>query len=98
MKIDKLSAFVPLQSEGLVRGLTVHSAEAAMIQLDRSFDVRDNWSHLASLEAFYIKKLRPSINEWIKASRELDFFFDQFDYTRLCYCVYAQGNLHYYNY
>ena len=30
----------------------------------------DNWSRLAYLEAFYIKTLKPSVNEGIKASRE----------------------------
>ena len=38
--------------------------------IDRNY----NWSQLAFLEAFYIKNLKPSINEGIKASRELDIF------------------------
>ena len=33
-----------------------------------------NWSQLAFLEAFYIKNFKPTINEGLKASRELDLF------------------------
>ena len=34
----------------------------------------DNWLHLAFLDAFYINNFKPSINEGIKASKELDLF------------------------
>ena len=34
----------------------------------------DNWLQLAFLEAFYIKNFKPSINEGIKAFKELDLF------------------------
>ena len=37
-------------------------------------DSNYNWSQLAFLEAFYIKNLKSSINEGLKASRELDLF------------------------
>ena len=37
-------------------------------------DSNDNWSQLAFLEAFYIKKLRPKINDGLKASKELQLF------------------------
>ena len=37
-------------------------------------DSNDNWSQLCFLEAFYIKKLSPSINNGLKASKELQLF------------------------
>ena len=37
-------------------------------------DSNDNWSQLCFLEAFYIKKLSPSINNRLKVSKELQSF------------------------
>jgi hypothetical protein len=37
-------------------------------------DYNYNWSQLAFLEAFHIKNLKPSINDGLKASRELELF------------------------
>ena len=37
-------------------------------------DKNDIWSQLGFLEAFYIKNLKPTINEGLEASRELDLF------------------------
>ena len=37
-------------------------------------DSNDNWLQLCFLEAFYIKKLSPSINNGLKASKELQLF------------------------
>ena len=37
-------------------------------------DYNYNWSQLAFLEAFYIRNLKPSINEGLNASRDLDLF------------------------
>ena len=37
-------------------------------------DTSDNWSRLEFLEAYYIKNLRPGINDGLKASRELNLF------------------------
>ena len=37
-------------------------------------DSNDNWSQLCFLEAFYITKLSPSINNGLKASKELQLF------------------------
>ena len=37
-------------------------------------DSNDNLLQLAFLEAFYIKNFKPSINEGMKASKELDLF------------------------
>ena len=37
-------------------------------------DWNDNWSGLQFLEAYYIKNLKPTINEALKASRDLELF------------------------
>ena len=37
-------------------------------------DQIDYWSQLSFLEAYYIKTLKPEINDGLKASKELDLF------------------------
>ena len=46
----------------------------AVLNNSKVLDSNDNWSQLAFLEAFYIKKLRPKINDGLKASKELQLF------------------------
>ena len=46
----------------------------AVLNNAKILDTNDNWSQLAFLEAFYIKKLRPKINDGLKASKELQLF------------------------
>ena len=46
----------------------------AVLNNCKVLDSNDNWSQLAFLEAFYIKKLRPKINDGLKASKELQLF------------------------
>ena len=38
-------------------------------------DITRNWSQLEFLEAYYIKKLNPKINNGLKASKELQLFW-----------------------
>ena len=37
-------------------------------------DLSDNWSSLQFLEAYYIKNFKPTLNEGLKASRDLELF------------------------
>ena len=46
----------------------------AVLNNCKILDTNDNWSQLSFLEAFYIKKLRPRINDGLKASKELQLF------------------------
>ncbi|XP_066914554.1 uncharacterized protein [Clytia hemisphaerica] len=46
----------------------------AVLNNCKILDSNDNWSQLAFLEEFYIKKLRPKINDGLKASKELQLF------------------------
>lgn len=46
----------------------------AVLNNCKILDTNDNWSQLSFLEAFYIKKLRPKINDGLKASKELQLF------------------------
>ena len=38
-------------------------------------DTNTNWSQLCFLEAFYIKRFSPQINNGLKASKELQLFW-----------------------
>ena len=72
-----------------MRRLTVYSAKAAVI----------TWTDHATLVMKTVgriypfsrlsksRNLRPSINEGIKASRELAFFFGLFDHITVCHCL-----------
>ena len=40
----------------------------------RIIDQNNNWSKLSFLEAYYIKTLKPEINDGLKASKELNLF------------------------
>ena len=46
----------------------------AVLNNCRIIDQNSNWSQLRFLEAYYIKTLKPEINDGLKASKELDLF------------------------
>ena len=46
----------------------------AVLNNCRIIDQNNNWSQLSFLEAYYIKTLKPEINDGLKASKELDLF------------------------
>ena len=63
--------FLPCDGDTVAIDIKEHLINA-VLNTCRLIDQNNNWSQLSFLKVYYIKTLKPEINDGLKASKELD--------------------------